>query len=293
MSAFASPSARVAPCRGCCAYFGRYKGRAVLALLGMVVVSAATVSLLFLVQKVVDEVLGAGTAAAVTGAAAAAGSRRLAPLLRWLEGAYDAALAASVAAGLGPRFAVPILLLAALVVKNVFAYLSEFALNSIGLAMVRDLRRDAYRALLDQSSRFSAETSSGDLMSRILTDAEQIQVAFGSRLADFVQGCLTMLLVLLYVFSLHFRLALAVLVVTPLLVGPIVGNFRQAAAGHPRGPASASARWARSSGRPSAATGSSRRTRWRTSRRSASAGSTAATSTRRVRRSASRPSTRP
>jgi subfamily B ATP-binding cassette protein MsbA len=132
-----------------------------------------------------------------------------------------------VAAGLGPRFAVPILLLAALVVRNVFAYLSEFALNSIGLAMVRDLRRDAYRALLDQSSRFSAETSSGDLMSRILTDAEQIQVAFGSRLADFVQGCLTMLLVLLYVFSLHFRLALSVLVVTPLLIGPIIGNYRR------------------------------------------------------------------
>ena len=119
------------------------------------------------------------------------------------------------------------LLLASLVVKNVFAYLSEFALNSIGLAMVRDLRRDAYRALLDQSSRFSSESSSGDLMSRLLSDAEQIQNAFGARLADFVQGCLTMLLVLVYVFSLHFRLALAVLVVTPLLVVPIVGNFRK------------------------------------------------------------------
>jgi subfamily B ATP-binding cassette protein MsbA len=120
-----------------------------------------------------------------------------------------------------------LLLLAALVVKNVFAYFSEFALNSIGLAMVRDLRRDAYRALLHQSTRFSSERSSGDLMSRLLTDAEQIQNAFGSRLADFVQGSLTMILVLFYVFSLHFRLALAVLVVAPLLVVPIVGNFRK------------------------------------------------------------------
>ena len=210
-------------------YFGRYKTRAILALLGMALVSVATVSLLFLVQKVVDEVLGEGTSAAMSGAAgaAAAGSARLAPLLRWLEGAYSAAVAAAVAFGLGPRFAVPLLLLAALVVKNVFAYLSEFALNSIGLAMVRDLRRDAYRALLDQSSRFSVESSSGDLMSRLLTDAEQIQNAFGARLADFVQGCLTMLLVLLYVFSLHFRLACAVLLVAPLLVVPIVVNFRK------------------------------------------------------------------
>jgi subfamily B ATP-binding cassette protein MsbA len=226
VSAAAAPSERARrPLSRLLRYFGRYRLRAVLALLGMAVVSAATVSLLFLVKKVVDEVLGAGTSEAMAGTAA--GSARLAPLVRWLESAYDAAVATAVAAGLGPRFAVPLLLLAALVVKNVFAYLSEFALNSIGLAMVRDLRRDAYRALLDQSSRFSSETSSGDLMSRLLSDAEQIQNAFGARLADFVQGCLTMLLVLVYVFSLHFRLALAVLVVTPLLVWPIVGNFRK------------------------------------------------------------------
>ena len=215
-------------------YFGRYRVRAILALLGMVLVSLATVALLFLVKKVVDEVLGPGASAQMAAAAAggshaagAAGSARLAPFVRWLEGAYSAALAVSMAAGLGPRFAVPLMLLAALVVKNVFAFLSEFALNSIGLAMVRDLRRDAYRAVLDQSSRFANERSSGDLISRLLTDAEQIQNAFGSRLADFVQGCLTMLLVLVYVFSLHFRLACAVLLVTPLLVWPIVGNFRK------------------------------------------------------------------
>ena len=207
-------------------YFGRYKIRAVLALLGMAVVSVATVALLFLLKKVVDEVLGAGASAAMAGSAPA-GSARLAPAVRWLEDAYAAGVRAAVGLGLDTRYAVPLMLLAALIVKNVFAYLSEFALNSIGLAMVRDLRRDAYAALLRQSSRFSSERSSGDLMSRILTDAEQVQNAFGSRLADFVQGSLTMVLVLVYVFSLHLRLALAVLVVAPLLVFPIVGNFRK------------------------------------------------------------------
>ncbi|MEP6994713.1 MAG: ABC transporter ATP-binding protein [Acidobacteriota bacterium] len=208
-------------------YFSRYKGRAILALGGMGIVSVATVSLLFLLKKVIDEVLGVGTSAAMAGPSAAAGSARLAPVVRWLEDAYATGLRHAVDAGIDPRYAIPLLLLAALVVKNVFAFLSEFALNSIGLAMVRDLRRDAYRAVLDQSTRFSSESSSGDLMSRVLTDAEQIQNAFGARLADFVQGSLTMVLVLLYVFSLHFRLALAVLVVAPFLVIPIVGNFRK------------------------------------------------------------------
>ncbi len=209
------------------AYFGRYRARAALALGAMGIVSVATVSLLFLLKKVIDDVLGAGASSALPGVGAAAGSPRTAPLLRWLEAGYAAGLDAAASAGIDPRYAIPLLLLAALLVKNVFAYFSEFALNTIGLAMVRDLRRDAYRSLLNQSTRFSSERSSGDLMTRLLADAEQIQTAFGSRMADFVQGILTMLLVLVYVFSLNFHLALAVLVVAPLIVVPIVANFRK------------------------------------------------------------------
>ena len=207
-------------------YFGRYKWRAVGALAAMGLVSAATVALLFLLKKVIDEVLGAGAAGTIVGMGAGASSRT-APLLAGLESGYAAGLDAARAAGLGTRYAVPLLLVAALLVKNAFTYLSEVALNSIGLAMVRDLRQDAYRALLDQSTRYSSESSSGELMSRLLSDAEQIQSAFGSRMADFVQGSLTMVLVLVYVFSLNFQLALAVLVVAPLLIVPIVGNFRK------------------------------------------------------------------
>jgi ATP-binding cassette, subfamily B, bacterial MsbA len=209
------------------AYFGRYRWRAALALLAMGVVAFATVALLFLLQQVIDDVLGAGASRSLPGVAAAEAAPRAAPLLRWLESGYAAGVRAAAAAGLEPRYAIPLLLLAALLVKNIFAYLSEFALNSIGLAMVRDLRRDAYQSLLGQSTRFSSERSSGDLMTRLLADAEQIQTAFGSRMADFVQGILTMLLVLVYVFSLNFQLALSVLVVAPLVVVPIVANFRK------------------------------------------------------------------
>jgi ATP-binding cassette, subfamily B, bacterial MsbA len=206
-------------------YFRRYGLRAALALAAMALVSAATVTLLFLLKKVIDEVLGAGASGALVPVSASA-SGRVAPLLAGLEAGYAAVRDMATAAGLGTRWAVPLLLVASLLVKNVFAYLSEFALNSIGLAMVRDLRRDAYRAILDQSTRYSAETSSGELMSRLLSDADQIQSAFGSRLADFVQGLLTMVLVLVYAFSLNLVLATAVLVVTPLVVVPIVANFR-------------------------------------------------------------------
>jgi subfamily B ATP-binding cassette protein MsbA len=206
-------------------YFRRYALRAALALAAMALVAAATVSLLFLLKKVIDDVLGAGASGALAGLGPSA-SGRSAPLLSLLDRGYDAASAAARAVGLDTRWAVPLLLVASLLVKNVFAYFSEYALNTIGLGMVRDLRGDAYRAILDQSTRFSSETASGELMSRLLSDAEQIQSAFGSRLADFVQGTLTMVLVLVYVFSLNFRLAAAFLIVAPLVVLPIAANFR-------------------------------------------------------------------
>jgi subfamily B ATP-binding cassette protein MsbA len=207
-------------------YFRAYAGRAALALAAMGLVSAATVALLFLLKKIIDEVLGAGASSALAGLGPGASSR-MAPLLAALEAGYATVRDGALAAGLGTRWAVPLLLVASLLVKNVFAYLSEYALNSIGLAMVRDLRGDAYRAILEQSTRYSSESSSGELMSRLLSDAEQIQSAFGSRLADFVQGSLTMVLVLVYVFSLNFQLAGMVLVVAPLLVIPIVLSFRK------------------------------------------------------------------
>ncbi|MGH9368718.1 MAG: ABC transporter ATP-binding protein [Thermoanaerobaculia bacterium] len=207
-------------------YFARYRAGALAALLAMAVVSVATVLLLFLLNKVIDDTLGAGAAASLAGVRASA-PPRTAPVLRLLEEGYARAVTAAAAAGISERFAVPLLLLLALLVKNVLSYFSEFELNGIGLGMVRDLRRDAYVKLIHQSSRFYTRASTGELMSRLLTDVEQIQFAFGSRLADLAQGALTILFVLLYVFSLNARLAFVVFVVAPIVLVGIVENARR------------------------------------------------------------------
>jgi subfamily B ATP-binding cassette protein MsbA len=208
-------------------YFRRYRLRALAALLAMALVAVSTVALLFLLQKVVDDVLGRGASAGMPGMGTAAASPRAAPLLAALDRWYSAARNTAAAAGLGVRWAVPLLLFAALLAKNLFSYLSEVELNTIGLAMVRDLRRDAYRKLLDQSSSFYARSSTGDLISRMLSDVELIQSAFGTKLTDFVQGILTIIFVLAYVFSVHARLAFAVFVVAPLVLVPIIDNARR------------------------------------------------------------------
>jgi subfamily B ATP-binding cassette protein MsbA len=207
-------------------YFRPYAGRAAAALLAMGVVSLSTVLLLFLLQKVIDDVLGAGASGAIPGLGAGVGERA-APLLRLLERAYLGARSVLEGLGVSPRFGVPLLLLLALVAKNLVSYLSEFALNGIGLAMVRDLRRDAYGRLLHQSSRFYSQASTGDLMSRLLSDVELVQTAFGNRITDLVQGALTIALTLVYVFSLNARLALTIFLLAPVVLLPIVEVTRR------------------------------------------------------------------
>jgi len=210
------------------AYFGRYRGRALLALFSMAAVSVATVLLLFLLNKVIDDTLGAGAGASLAGLKReSAAASRVAPAVRWLERGYEAALSGVAAVGLPIRLGAPLLLFLALFAKNAFSYFSEFELNGIGLAMVRDLRRDAYSSLLSQSSRFHSDASTGDLLSRLLSDVEQIQSAFGTRLADFFQGIVTIALILVYIFSLNARLTLIVLLLGPVLFLPIAEITRR------------------------------------------------------------------
>jgi subfamily B ATP-binding cassette protein MsbA len=208
------------------AYFRPYRWRAAAALAAMGIVSLSTVLLLFLLTKVIDDVLGAGATSAIPGFGSGA-EQRAAPFMRWLDSIYLSARSAAETAGLPVRLAVPLLLLLALAAKNVFSYFSEFAFNGIGLSMVRDLRRDAYAKLLRQSASFYSRSSTGDLLARLLSDVELIQSAFGTRLADFVQGGVTITLVLVYIVSLNARLSVFVLVLAPILLLPIIEVTRR------------------------------------------------------------------
>jgi len=207
-------------------YFARYRARALAAIGAMAIVSLSAVAMLYLVGRVFDDALGPGAAESFGGLRGAAASRG-GPLLRWLDEGYAAARQAAEARGISVRYAVPVLLFIALFSKSLFSYFSEFELNGIGVAMVRDLRRDAYRRLLYQSTRFYSQGSTGDLMSRMLSDVEQIQHAFGHNLTDLVQGSLTLLLLLVYVFSLDARLALLVFLLAPFVLLPIINNTRR------------------------------------------------------------------
>jgi subfamily B ATP-binding cassette protein MsbA len=193
------------------------------AVVAMVGVALAVVVLISLIQPVFDEVLGGQVR--VPGVSAAAGGRadRLggSGLVRTVRGWLDDARAA-VKTWL-PTDAGAILLLGvlALFVKNALIYLGHYAFYRAGLATVKDLRDDLMDRLLGQSARYFQERPSAVLMSRVTNDVEQITGAISDRLSDLFQDSFTIVAVVIYLFSLNFRLAFAAVVAAPLLLWPI------------------------------------------------------------------------
>ena len=74
----------MSPLRRLLAYFRPYRGRALAALAAMAIVSLSTVLMLFLLTKIIDDVLGSGAAAAIPGLGRDVPARA-GPFVRWLD----------------------------------------------------------------------------------------------------------------------------------------------------------------------------------------------------------------
>ncbi|HHQ48616.1 MAG TPA: ABC transporter ATP-binding protein, partial [Acidobacteria bacterium] len=204
-------------------------------LVSMVLVAAATVFAYNLIRPIYDEVLRGGPAATSQGRTMAVqpgtvekpgkpGKTGLVGRLDRLSHRATAALQRFVPR---QRNAVLVLVFLAIVVKNGFTFLSRYAVARLGLSTIRDLRNQIFDALLRQSPRFFHSMPSGVLVARVVNDVRLIHEALAERFADLIQGSITVVVLLVYVFSLNSRLALVTLVVAPLLLAPVVHLARR------------------------------------------------------------------
>ena len=113
-------------------------------------------------------------------------------------------------------------LLVVIVLRALASFFSEYAFQKVGLSTVRDLRNQLYERLIFQSHRFFSERSTGEMVSRVVSDADAIQAAVSTRMGDLFQESLTLLFLLLYVFWASPELALVTIIVAPALVYPVV-----------------------------------------------------------------------
>ena len=108
------------------------------------------------------------------------------------------------------------------VIRAFASFFSEYGFQKVGLSTVRDLRDALYERLIFQSHKFFAERSTGEMVSRIVSDADAIQAAVSTRMGDLFQESITLLGLIVYVFITNPELALISMIVAPILVYPVI-----------------------------------------------------------------------
>src|SRR5256884_2995070 len=169
----------------------------------------------------------------------------LIPFLRTLFGhdplnvAGGSAVERLLAVVVGPLFAagspgaalrnVVMVLVAAMVVKNVLAYLAAVSSVAIQENVVRDLRVRLFGHLQTLPLAFFQRTRGGQVLSRVINDTDQIKTAITAALASLIQNASLIVVYLVILIGLSWPLTLVALVCAPLLVlinRPVVGRVR-------------------------------------------------------------------
>jgi subfamily B ATP-binding cassette protein MsbA len=219
-------------------YLRHYKAWAFVAFGSMIVFAVTTTMMMAMVRPLFDEVLtppGKQSEARRETSEDATKSRVLAAILKRdkpegergaIINAYDRTSKRVLAWwDRDPADHARKILLAFLIIfifRAVASFFSEYAFQKVGLSTVRDLRNQLYERLIFQSHKFFSERSTGELVSRIVSDADAIQAAVSTRMGDLFQESLTLLGLIVYIFFSNPELALICLVVAPALVYPVI-----------------------------------------------------------------------
>jgi ATP-binding cassette, subfamily B, bacterial MsbA len=113
-------------------------------------------------------------------------------------------------------------LLLVFVIRAGTSFFSEYAFQKVGLSTVRDLRNELYERIIRQSHRFFSERSTGEMVSRVVSDADAIQAAVSTRMGDLFQESITLVGLILYVFISNTELALISMIVAPIIIIPVI-----------------------------------------------------------------------
>src|SRR3989449_288850 len=125
---------------------------------------------------------------------------------------------------------VVVVLLGALVLKNVAQYAAAVSSVAIEEGVVRDLRVRLFRHLQTLPLGFFQRTKGGQLLARVVSDADQVKTAVTAALASLLQNLSVIAVYVAILLGLSWRLTLIALIGAPLLaliIRPLVWRVRR------------------------------------------------------------------
>ncbi len=118
--------------------------------------------------------------------------------------------------------ALPIILIVTIFGKGLFSFLSTFGMKSIGHRIVKDLRDKLYEKIIFQSLTFFNNSSTGELISRVVNDTEKIHQAVSGSLSVLITETMTLLVLFIGIFIIDWQLTLISLSITPFAIIPLI-----------------------------------------------------------------------
>src|SRR6266850_820848 len=125
---------------------------------------------------------------------------------------------------------VVIVLLIALLLKNLTSYLSALGSVSIQEGVVRDLRVRLFQHLQTLPLGYFQRTKGGQIVARIISDTDQVKTAVSAALASLLQNVVVILVYVVILFGLSVRLTLLSLLLAPVLllvIRPMINRLRR------------------------------------------------------------------
>src|SRR5579859_448281 len=112
---------------------------------------------------------------------------------------------------------ITLVLIGTFLVRGVFYYIQNYALAFAGERIVVDLRREVYAHLHDLSLRFFSDRRVGELVSRLSSDVTLVRTALTNNVAQVLSQALTFAGSLALMLVLNWRLTLFILLLAPLV----------------------------------------------------------------------------
>ena len=109
----------------------------------------------------------------------------------------------------------------------VFQWLMGYCTNAISSKTIRDIRSDVFRKFNNVPLNYIDRNPHGDLISRITNDIEAIGEGLTQVITQLFSGVITIIGTLIFMLMIDYRIALVVVVLTPLsiLVAGIIGRM--------------------------------------------------------------------
>lgn len=117
-----------------------------------------------------------------------------------------------------------ILLVFAFFLRNLTTYMASFYMASVRVNSIKDIRTEVYNKILVLPLSFYSKQKKGDIIARITTDLQEIEVSIMNYLDVFIKSPITIIAYFAYMLGVSWQLTLFVLVILP-IGGFIIGKI--------------------------------------------------------------------